>query len=226
MDNIILDKLTFKPNIVHLMKHLHIKEDTPDAVDFKRLAAEAENIARPKALYKVSLIESRGNDDIAINGRKFKSRVLKVNTEGINRLFPFLVTCGRELANWADSIMDILLNYYANELKLAALRSALRQLEKEIKRRFNPGRMARMQPGSLGDWPIQEQKQLFAILGDTENTIGVRLKSSMLMSPDKSESGVYLENEKGFASCQLCPVSDCPSRKAPYDKDLYEREYR
>jgi hypothetical protein len=76
----------------------------------------------------------------------------------------------------------------------------------------------------LEDWPIEEQRPLFSILGDVEGSIGVRLNQSLLMIPGKSLSGIYFPTEIPFYSCQLCPRKSCPSRKASYDERL-AREY-
>ena len=126
---------------------------------------------------------------------------------------------------WADGISGMLEQFYADGLKLAALRLAKRCLEKEIKHRFDTGRISQMEPGSLADWPIEQQLPLFNLLGDTQSAVGVTLNASMLMAPDKSESGFYFQSESGFASCQLCPVKNCPSRKAPFVKTLYDQKY-
>jgi predicted transcriptional regulator len=83
-----------------------------------------------------------------------------------------------------------------------------------------------MSPGSLADWPIQAQRPLFALFDGAEARIEVRLKDSLLMVPSKSVSGIRFPTEQTFASCQLCPRADCPSRQAPYDPELYEKKYR
>ena len=45
-----------------------------------------------------------------------------------------------------------------------------------------------MNPGSLADWPMREQRPLFGLLGDTDAAIGVELMESYLMRPTKSVS--------------------------------------
>ena len=226
MDGTLLDNLTFKPNLDYLIDHLHLKAGSKETEDFKQMAAEAQEIARPKAYYKLCAIDSRGEDHIVVAATQLDSRILQVNTQDLHRVFPFVVTCGTELAEWSQGYSDLLERYYADELKLAALRSAMRKLEKDVKQRYNPGRIAAMEPGSLKDWPIQQQKRLFTILGDTQALVGVELTRSMLMVPDRSVSGIYFQNEKGYTNCQLCPVQKCPSRKAPHDEGMYEREFQ
>ena len=91
---------------------------------------------------------------------------------------------------------------------------------------FQPGKISRMNPGSLPDWPLPEQQQLFALLGGGPASIGIKLTDSFLMVPIKSVSGIWFPNEESFESCRLCPREKCPGRRAPYDPDLYDRKYR
>ena len=227
MRPILLNNTPFKPNLTYLYRHLHVPDHPEARKAFDDLAAEASEIARPKALYGLAAVERHGENFIIVENIRFESRVLSVNVKSLNRIFPFVATCGVELAHWADSISsDMLKRYYADALKLAALRAVTRSLEKEIKKQFDTGRISRMCPGSISDWPIDQQHPLFDLLGETQSTVGVSLKSSMLMMPDKSESGFYFQNDSGFASCQLCPVNNCPSRKAPFVENLYDQKYQ
>jgi hypothetical protein len=82
-----------------------------------------------------------------------------------------------------------------------------------------------MSPGSLADWPITQQEELFSIFGNVEDLIGVKLTESFLMVPLKSVSGIYFPTEIEFVSCQLCPREVCSGRRAPYDPDL-AKKYR
>jgi hypothetical protein len=83
-----------------------------------------------------------------------------------------------------------------------------------------------MNPGSLPDWPLSEQKPLFTLLGGGPTTIGVQLKDSFLMVPVKSVSGIWFPTEEKFESCQLCQREKGPGRRAPFDSGLFERKYR
>ncbi|MBN2246450.1 MAG: vitamin B12 dependent methionine synthase, partial [Candidatus Aminicenantes bacterium] len=71
-------------------------------------------------------------------------------------------------------------------------------------------------PGSLTDWPIEEQKPLFSLFGDTQNLIGVILTPQMLMIPKKTISGIFFPTKEKFIPCRLCSRQDCPEREAPY----------
>ncbi len=108
---------------------------------------------------------------------------------------------------------------------LMAMRSAVAVVGEYIQQRYRPGRLSRMNPGSLPDWPLHQQTPLFALVGEVEAGIGVRLTDSYLMIPRKSVSGIQFPTEESFESCQLCGREPCPGRRAPYDPSLFERKY-
>lgn len=183
----------------------------------------AEPLIKAKALYKVSYIDQRGENTVEVNGVTFSSRVLRVNLDKIERVFPFIITIGKALEDRASSSSDLLRQFYLESLGDMALRSSRRHVEEYLKRLFGLEQLSRMSPGSLKDWPITEQKPLFSIFGNVKDLIGVTLTESMLMIPRKSISGMFFPTEVTFFSCQLCPRKGCPARQAPYDEMLREK---
>jgi hypothetical protein len=226
MDSIILDRLPFELDAAKLMRALHVREGSSNAAEVGRLVAEAQAIGRPRALYKIAFVEARGDDYIIADGLKFTSRVLRVNLNGLRRFFAYICTAGAELQAWMEAQDDLLLRYWADAINQAVLYAAFGPFEEHLRAAFALGQTARMNPGSLADWPLREQRGLFALLGDPEATIGVRLTDSLLMVPTKSVSGILFPSEETFASCQLCPRQVCPNRRATYDPGLLERKYR
>ena len=221
----ILDNIPWQPDLEALQKKLHIKDGRSSVVTLGRLAQEAAAIARPRAMVRVAYVDIRGESSAIIDGVGFDSRLLCVNLEKAHRVFPFLATCGTELHEWTASHDDMLQRYYADTISEMALRQALSALEEHLVERYRLGQTSTMSPGSLPDWPIQAQRPLFALLGNTEETLGVRLSDSLLMIPTKSVSGIRFPTERTFASCQLCSRAGCPSRQAPYDEELFENRY-
>ncbi len=221
----ILESIPFEPDLPALHKRLRIKPGSENAVELDHLLAAARELAHPRALYLIAYVSGRGEDWVEIEGRHFTSQVLRVNLELAHRVFPYLATCGSELQEWADGITDMLLRFWAEAIKEAALYCAIRALEEDIELRYRPGKTATMSPGSLKDWPIQQQRVLFDLFGGEKDRIGVRLTDSLLMIPTKTVSGIRFPTEVNFESCQLCPRENCPGRRAPYDAGLYESRY-
>lgn len=221
----ILDDIPFQLALPQLMKRAHVKEGSPNAVELAHLAEQGAALARPKALYLVAYITNRGEDFIEIEGFRFQSTVLRVNLDQAFRVFPYLATCGQELQSWAEKFDDMLLRFWAESIKEMALAIALVELNRHIDQFYFPGDTSSMSPGSLPDWPIQQQRILFDLFGTYKDQVSVTLTDSMLMIPTKSVSGVRFPTTSNFESCQLCPRENCPGRRAPYDAGLFESQY-
>lgn len=226
MNNVVLDQVPFQLDLISLMDRVRIKEGSSYAAELESCLSDAKSVSKPKALYKVAFIESRGDDHVVIDGIKLTSRVLRVNLDKAHRIFLFVATCGTELEDWSNSTDDILKRYWADTIKLMAVESAIGALNEHLEENYHSGPTSMMGPGSLEDWPIQEQRSLFAILGNLKDAIGVELLDSFLMIPTNSVAGILFPTEESFQSCQLCPRKDCPGRRAPYDSGLYDRKYR
>ena len=221
----ILDQISFQADVPLLAEKLRLRPGSSYEERFNALVAEAEAIARPKAFYKMLPIAAKGDDHVVIDGITLTSRVLRINLEQANRVFLFVATGGIELDAWVKSIDDMLYNFYADAIAELALRVAIEAMNRDIEERFRPGHTSNMHPGSLADWPIKQQKAVFDLLGEPAAAIGITLLDSMLMTPTKSVSGIQFPTEETFQSCQLCPMENCPNRRAPYDESLYERKY-
>lgn len=87
-------KLT--PKAVLLEMHLR-RENRPVTDIVRELIKITRVIARPKAIYAVACVENKNADSLDIGGARFRSRVLRVNLDKIDRVFPYVATCGREL---------------------------------------------------------------------------------------------------------------------------------
>ena len=225
MDIIVLDDLSFDPILDIVLAKMHTKQDSPFAEDVANLIAEAVAAGKPKAVYKPAYIEEKGEDFVIVNGIRFSSRVLRVNVAEIDRVFPYVVTCGRELEEWSLPITEPFDRYCADVIKETILISAKKKFLSRLNRQYGLVNTAYMSPGSLEDWPITEQLPLFRLLGNVKAAIGVELTDSCLMLPVKSVSGIYFPLEGTFESCQLCSRESCPNRRAPYEKDLYAQKY-
>ncbi len=225
MDVVVLDRLAYTLSEQQVLQALHIREGSSREAEVHRLIAEAQAIAVPKAMYRVVFITEKGPDYVLADGHRLTSRILRVNLDGLHRAFAFVCTAGQELEEWARSQGDVLVRFYADAISEAVLHAATMALFRHLSETYGLGQTAVMNPGSLADWPIGQQRPLFDLLGDVEAAIGVRLTPSMLMVPTKSVSGILFPTQEDFTSCQLCPREACPNRRMPYEPELFERKY-
>ncbi len=225
MKPVILDQIPFEPTPEQIQHVVETKVGKSSADAIERMVEEVKPIAKPRAMYRMVSCEPKGEESVALGGTLFESRVLRVNLEGIHRVFAFVVTCGQELQVWKDSIDGMLEEYYADVINGIALTIARDYLVDHLEERYRIGKTATMNPGSLNNWPIQAQIPLFELLGDPEKAVGVRLLDSLLMNPSQSVSGIRFQTESDYVNCQLCPRLDCSHRQAPYDEDLYAERF-
>lgn len=206
-----------------LMRQAHLEPDSEDAVIFTELVQRGRCIARPKAVYRECFVTARADQAVEIESIRFESAVLSNNLAKVNRVFAYIATCGTEMDAGMPDDRNPLTDFWWDIIKAAALHKAVRFLSDFLVKRYRLGRTSTMAPGS-GDasvWPIEQQKNLFALFGDVEKLIGVRLTDSCLMIPNKSVSGIRFQTERDFRTCQLCHRKDCPNRVAPFDAALW-----
>lgn len=227
MDPVVIDPINVEINETQMARKLRLGKGGSELMDrFQRLLQEAKQIARPKGVYKPVDFDAEGDDVVVIDGIRLTSRVLAVNLKAVHRVFAFVATCGREVADWAAEKTDMLERFWLETILDELLLCAIKGVGGRMAANHGLGKTAVMTPGSLDDWPIQEQKPLFTVLGDIESAIGVRLLDSFMMMPRQSVSGILFPTEVDFQTCMLCPRQKCPKRRAAYDPDMYDREYK
>ena len=219
----ILSDIPFQLEPEAVIKFLHLRTAQPKIENkMRELVKNILPPAKPKALYKVSYIENKATDSLEIDGVKFTSRVLRTNLDKVERVFPYVLTCGKEIESY-DAGKDIMTNYCLDAIKISLVASSAGYLVNYITKKYALGQVSSMNPGSLTDWPLAQQKQLFALFGNTEAEIGVRLSEGSVIYPLKSLSGIYFPTEVKFESCQLCQREKCIGRRAAFSAELAKK---
>jgi hypothetical protein len=177
-------------------------------------------VARPRVMYKVAQVTMVDGKRLGINGFEFTHHVPSLNFSLGERVFPYVATCGLEIEaiKFPDDIMK---DYCLNLLKnVILMQVAVKFFEDHLKQTCMLEEVSRIGPGeAMGS--TAQQAQLFALLGDVEGAIGVKLSAHNMMVPEKSSSGIYFETAVKIESCQLCP-NQCHARRAPYDPELFK----
>ncbi len=131
----------------------------------------------------------------------------------------YTVTCGPALWKLAQTEMkeDFFAAAIWDDIMLAYLRMAGDTAHKRAAAFFpDTPHFVSLNPGSLPTWDIFGQKDLFALLGEGADKLGVELSPSMLMLPTKSGSGIHFAADAPYENCERCPRLDCPNRRAPF----------
>lgn len=224
METILLGNLRFQLPASEREKWFRAEAGEQAALD--EFLRQAEAVARPKAICGAAGFKLKDYDRVEIGDFPFRSRVLRLNLENAGRAFPFVATCGVELEDWTNSQTEAPRLGWARTVTGLALGFALKSLEELLAQQYQTGRLGKMKPGSIPDWPLEQQRPLFALLGDVKAGVGVELRPDFFMRPIMTTSGIYFADPDGFEGCLLCPRRDCPGRVRPYDEGLYARKFR
>ncbi len=225
----VLNSIPIDIDLEAVLRRMQVRNRSESIVkNVEEMLEVARPIAKPKAVYDVVYVDNKNGDSLEVGGVKFTSRVLRVNLDKVERVFPYVVTCGKELDGIDIQSGDFIKGYYLDQIKETVLVLARKYLEEHLKRSYALGQMSRMAPGAGAgdDWPITQQEELFSLFGGrvkVEELIGVRLTDKCLMIPIKSVSGIYFPTEIRFESCQICPREGCIGRRAPYDPELVKK---
>ena len=188
----------------------------------EELLGEAKPIGVPKAVVRECAVNA--GDKLAIDGVEFQSTLVNEKFKGLGRVYPYVITCGRELHDWAAQYdSDPLYEFIASSIMKAAIPYGFALIDAWLETHENIGRYSTLNPGSLPSWAITGQRQVFSLLAGDENghdighvkdLIGVELNESCLMIPLKSVSGIAFETSEQWHNCARCKKPNCPNRRA------------
>lgn len=205
-----------------VLRSIKMPEDHAFGESIAALLAKTDLIAKPKGFFMECEIEDMTENTVTIGGQIFQSSTLVKKLKDQKVVYPYLSTCGNELAEYAKTITDMVeqfafdavMEFYYRQIDVA-VGGAVNDLlpEKKVVSCSNPG--------SLIGWHIREQKKLFTLFGENAEKIGVKLNDSYLMFPVKSVAGIRFQSDGVMHDCELCQKSNCRSRKAAFSMKAY-----
>jgi len=149
----ILENIRVSLNLDKVRRRLHMKPDS-DLSTVRNLVDTVQQLIEPKAVYTVCYIEEKSEDSVIVGGLRLHSRVLRKNLDGVERIFPYVISLGSKLGEKQNACNDLLENYYLDSIGNLALNAVRKQLKKHLQSKFALEKMSSMAPGSLPDWPI------------------------------------------------------------------------
>ena len=149
MEVYILDNIKEEVRDEEIFQKLKIDANDEYASDILDLAKKAEAVAKPKAIYGAACIDEKDENHVIIEGICFTSRLLSNNLKEVQRVFPYVATCGEEVYSWAKSILDPIERYWAEALCEIYLSKAYIAMKRDLEFKMKPGKTAVMNPGSL-----------------------------------------------------------------------------
>ncbi|MGL1891316.1 MAG: hypothetical protein OCD02_06780 [Spirochaetaceae bacterium] len=215
-------EIPFEFNIKEFNRRVKIELYEGMEDEIEELLKNVIPLVSAKAIFIESKITPEENI-ITIGSQIFKDEVLTKKLQDNSIVFPYIVTCGTGLENLEDYKNDMLAEYWLDAIKQMAMDSAFDYFRDYIKSKYKIDKLYSMNPGSdvCGDgWDFTDQKKLFNLFPNITENIGVTLSESLLMSPNKTVSGIIFESDKDFVSCLECSNTDCQNRRIIHDGSI------
>ena len=221
-----LDNIPINTQIEEVLEKLRI-EERDDIELVSGLFKTAKEIARPKVLYKEAFVEEISGSRILIDGIAFESEVVAKNLEDVHRVFAYVCTCGTEVDDWSSQEKDYVVSLWLDMIKEMFLYEASDYFKDYLAKSYKIEKLSSINPGSgnVENWDISQQSQLFDLIGNVREEIGVMLTDTSLMHPIKSTSGLVYPSETDFENCSLCTRENCIGRRAEFDSELYAQTF-
>lgn len=169
----------------------------PDRIQqvFQRALACGEKLLEPKACYNILSVEGITPFSITLRGASLKSKALAARCHDTKEIAVFLVTIGvrleervKELFAGEDPAMGFILDSFGSEA-MTMVFYQLRDIANDYAQMHGLQVNGWFCPGWTSvDWNICELKTLLSLVDGKQ--VGVRLKESCMMSPQKSYAGV------------------------------------
>jgi hypothetical protein len=222
MKLVIIEAKDIRLNKKAIIEKLRIDES--DIEEFDAVFDKCMSVAAPKYLYDKKEITEICEDSVNVEGDVIKSRIAAKNLSNCGYVYPYLCTCGKEVYDYANTIDDTFVGYWADMIMQEMVYVAIKLMYQDVRKEYGIRKSAGINPGSTVDWHISGQTALFSMLKGKVGETGIELTPSYLMLPQKSTSGIIYESDENYVNCQYCKRVNCPNRRKEYSGYLEEKQ--
>jgi hypothetical protein len=133
----VLDNIPAKIELDTVLKKLRMRNTNADVLKtLEELIDMAQPVARPKAVFEMSTVENKNGDTVTVHGVQFTSHILRVNLDKAEEVFPYVVTCGREMDAIDIPTSEMMRFYFMDQIKEVVMRSALNYLHDYLREKL------------------------------------------------------------------------------------------
>lgn len=131
----VLDNIPVKLDFEVVSKKLRLRNKYENIVEIiQELIETSRSVMKPKAVFEISSVENKRGDSVDISGVTFTSHVLRVNLDKAETVYPYVVTCGRELDDVKIPPREVMKSYFFDQIKELVVRSALNYLNDYLRK--------------------------------------------------------------------------------------------
>ena len=174
-------------------------EDDVDDLLEQLIEADAMH---PAAAYTEVILDHVDGDSIKSNHTKIVSSLFANNCHVGDKVYPCLVTVGKEMDAFAAGLDDPMLSYLQGILMNLCLDDALLSIAEEILKEHPGKKLMMVKPGVAGICELTEQQSILSLLGDAAHTLGVNASEKGFLTPGYSSTALLFFSESGAEPCK------------------------
>jgi len=186
----IFEKYPFSYDMESLDKELHLRGNEAMLDILEAIYKMVEKITRPKAIYFEARITEKTDESVKINGVPFESQLLRGYVNQGDPIFPYIVTVGTELDDYAKTLKDPMELFMIDEVMNLLVNTGKVFVADRVKEATGWQSVQDYVPGNGEEWSTVEQKRLFDLFAGETAKIGVTLGDNYFVLPGRSTIGV------------------------------------
>lgn len=186
----IFEKYPFSYDMESLDKELHLRGNEAMLNILEAIYKMVEKITRPKAIYFEARITEKTDESVKINGVPFESQLLRGYVNQGDPVFPYIVTVGTELDDYAKTLKDPMELFMIDEVMNLLVNTGKVFVADRVKEATGWQSVQDYVPGNGEEWSTVEQKRLFDLFAGETAKIGVTLGDNYFVLPGRSTIGV------------------------------------
>ena len=179
----IFEKFPFSYDMATLDKALNLRGNEAMLDILEPIYEMVEKIAKPKAIYFKAQVTEKTEGYVKINDVPFESQLLRGYVEQGDTVFPYIVTVGIELDDYARSFKDSMDLFMIDEVMNLLVNTGKVFVADTVKEEINWSEIQDYVPGNGEEWSTVEQKRLFDMFEGQTAKIGVTLGDNFLFCP-------------------------------------------
>lgn len=186
----VFEKYPFSYDMESLDKELHLRGNEAMLDILEAIYKMVEKITRPKAIYFEARITEKTDESVKINGVPFESQLLRGYVNQGDPIFPYIVTVGTELDDYAKTLKDPMKLFMIDEVMNLLVNTGKVFVADRVKEATGWQSVQDYVPGNGEEWSTVEQKRLFDLFAGETAKIGVTLGDNYFVLPGRSTIGV------------------------------------
>lgn len=173
------------------------EDDVEDLLD---QITEADAM-HPAAAYKEVILEQVEDSCIQSDSTRICSSLFAANCHTGDKVYPCIVTVGKEMDAFAAGLDDPMLSYLQGTLMNLCLDDALLTIAEEILKDHPGKKLMMVKPGVAGICELSEQAGILSLLENGAEELGVTVSDRGFLTPGYSSTALLFFSENGVNPC-------------------------